>query len=186
MIGLDNPFNNRIHPTAIIGDNVKLGLGVKIGAYTVIYDNVTIGDGTYIGAGCLIGSPAEDKSNWLTSEYGVAIGDNVIINGAVTIDAGTHRDTTIENSAFLMKGVHIGHDATIRQSAVLSPRVLIGGHSIVGANTNMGMGSIVHQRVEVPSGCMIGMGTVITKKTEMEVNSCYVGNPARYLRDNIR
>ena len=153
----------------------------------IIYPNVKIGNGVYIGPNCIIGAPAESKNHWLDeNNKGVIIGDGVIINGAVTIDAGTCCYTIIENSAFIMKGVHIGHDAIIRQSAVLSPRVLIGGHSIVGANTNMGMGSIVHQRVEVPSGCMIGMGTVITKKTEMEVNSCYVGNPARYLRSNIR
>ena len=144
-MSLENRFNNRIHPTAVIGDDVVIGRGTKIGANTVIYDGVKIGSGVYIGANCIIGAPAEDKSNWLNPDNkGVVIGDNVIINGAVTIDAGTCCDTTVENSAFIMKGVHIGHDAIIRQSAVLSPRVLIGGHSIVGANTNMGMGSIVH------------------------------------------
>ena len=153
----------------------------------VIYPNVRLGNGVYIGANCIIGAPAEDKSNWLEdSNKGVVIGDNVIINGNCTIDAGTCCDTTIENSAFIMKGVHIGHDAIIRQSATLSPHVLIGGHAIVGANTNMGMGSIVHQRTEVPSGCMIGMGTIVTKSSKLESNNCYVGSPARYLRSNIR
>ena len=130
-----------IHPTAVIYPGVKIGTGCYIGAYAVI------------------GAPAEDKGNWLSDDNkSVVIGDNVIINGSCTIDAGTCCDTVIENSAFIMKGVHIGHDAIVRQSAVLSPRVLIGGHSIVGANTNMCMGSIVHQRCEVPHGSMIVTG----------------------------
>lgn len=186
-MSLDNPYNNRIHRTAIIDGDVKLGRGVKIGAYCVITGNVTIGDDTYIGAHSVIGTPAEDKSHWLSKDNkGVVIGDNVIINGSCTIDAGTHRDTTIENSAFLMKGVHVGHDAIIRQSATLSPHVIVGGHSIIGVNTNMGMGSIVHQRTEVPGGCMIGMGGIVTKSSKLEPNNCYVGAPVKYLRSNIR
>lgn len=161
-------MNTRIHPTAVIYPNVKLGLHV------------------YIGANCIIGAPAEDKNNWGKEGQGVIIGDNVIINGNVTIDAGTVQPTQIENSSFIMKGVHIGHDAIIRQGATLSPHVLIGGHSIVGANTNMGMGAIVHQRCEVPHGCMIGMGTIVTKSSKLEPNNCYIGSPARYLRSNIR
>jgi UDP-N-acetylglucosamine acyltransferase len=85
-----------------------------------------------------------------------------------------------------MKGVYIAHDVTIRQSAVLSAGVKVAGHAIIGANTNMGMGAVVHQRCEVPHGCMIGMKAVITKKTRMTQNNCYVGNPARFLRNNIR
>lgn len=160
--------NIYIHPTAILYPNVRLGRDVYIGAYSVI------------------GSPPEDKSKWLEEDAGVVIGDGVVINGSCTIDAGTLIPTTIENSVFIMKGVHIGHDAIIRQSATLSPHVLIGGHSIVGANTNMGMGSIVHQRCEVPHGCMIGMGSIITKSSKLEPNNVYVGSPVRYLRSNIR
>lgn len=152
----------------------------------VIYPNVILGDNVYIGANCIIGAPAEDKSHWGKEGKGVIIGDGVIINGNVTIDAGTVRPTSIENSAFIMKGVHIGHDAIIRQGSTLSPHVLIGGHSVVGANTNMGMGSIVHQRCEVPHGCMIGMGSIITKSSKLEPNNCYVGAPVKYLRSNIR
>jgi UDP-N-acetylglucosamine acyltransferase len=47
-MSLDNPFNNRIHPTAIIYGDVKMGLGVKIGAYCVLIGDITIGDNTEI------------------------------------------------------------------------------------------------------------------------------------------
>lgn len=157
-----------IHPTAIIYPNVKLGKDVYIGAY------------------CIIGAPAESKAHWNEIGKGVLIGDGAIINGHCTIDSGTEIPTRIGVKTFIMKGVHIGHDAYIQDGATLSPHVVIGGHSIVGENTNMGIASVVHQRVTIPSGCMIGMNSTVTKKTVMEVNNCYIGNPARWLRQNIR
>ena len=157
-----------IHPTAIIYPNVKIGKDIYIGAY------------------CIIGAPAESKKHWNEIGKGVIISDGAIINGHCTIDAGTEIPTRIGEKTFIMKGVHIGHDACVEDGATLSPHVVIGGHSIVGENTNMGIASVVHQRVTIPSGCMIGMNSTVTKKTVMEENNCYIGNPAKWLRQNIR
>jgi len=158
---------NNIHKTAIIYPGVKIGKNVTIGAY------------------CIIGAPAEDKKNWNTeSEHSVVIGNNVIVTGHVTIDAGTVRNTIISDGSFIMKGCHIGHDVLIGHECVMSPHTLIGGHSFIDSFTNMGMGSVVHQRVVVPSGCMIGMNTTITKKSVLEPNGVYVGSPAKFIRWN--
>lgn len=157
-----------IHPTAIIYPNVKIGNNVTIGAY------------------CIIGAPAEDKKNWNTSNYTVVIEDDAIITGHVTIDAGTFRDTKIGKGCFIMKGVHIGHDCVLKENCTLSPHVVIGGRCNIGESVNMGMCSVVHQRKDIPKGCMIGMNSTITKKTEMVERGCYIGSPARWLRENIR
>ena len=151
----------------------------------VIYPNVTIGDNCYIGAYCIIGAPPEWKGREHESK-GVWIGDNTRITGHVTIDSGVEDETIIGCSCYIMKGVHIGHDAFISNCCTLSCHALIGGHAWVGDNTNIGLGAILHQKIAVPPGCMIGMGTVVTKKTEMQPNSKYVGNPARYLSPNIK
>lgn len=159
--------NTFIHPTAIIADNV------------------VIGDNCYVGPYCLIGEPAEWKGREHESK-GVIIGNNVRITGHVTIDSGVDKPTVIHDWCYIMKGVHIGHDAIIRKNVTLSCHALIGGHSIISHDVNIGLGAIVHQKIIVPPGCMIGMGTVVTKKTEMQRNSKYVGNPARYLSPNIK
>ncbi len=52
-------------------------------------ENVTLGDNNYIGAYCIIGDPAEHKKYWGKQKGNVIIGDNNIITGLVTIDAGT-------------------------------------------------------------------------------------------------
>jgi len=155
-----------IHPTAIIYPNVKIGNNVTIGAY------------------CIIGAPAESKKFWDKQGNGVVIKDNTIITGHCTIDAGTVQPTVIGNNCFIMKGVHIGHDAIIRDNCTLSPHVVIGGHVILNEGVNMGIASVVHQRQVIPRFCMIGMNTTITKKTEMIEKGCYIGSPARWIREN--
>lgn len=149
----------------------------------IIYNNVTIGENCYIGPYCIIGAPPEWKGHEEESK-GVVIGDNVRITGHVTIDAGAIEHTWVANDCYIMKGVHIGHDAQIGEAVTLSCHSIIGGHSIIQNRCNIGLGAIIHQKQTVPFGCMIGMGAIVTKKTEMQPNSKYVGNPARYLSPN--
>lgn len=155
-----------IHPTAVIYPNVKLGRNVEIGAY------------------CIIGAPAEDKKHWENNNHTVEIGDNTIITGHVTIDAGTVENTKIGSNCFIMKGVHIGHDAQIGDNVTLSPHVVIGGHCHILDYVNMGIASVVHQRCVIPPNCMIGMNATITKKTACKEKGVYIGTPARWIREN--
>jgi UDP-N-acetylglucosamine acyltransferase len=158
---------NTIHPTAIIGDNVVLG------------------DNNYIGPHCIIGYPAEYKKYWNGPVGSVIIGNNNVITGLVTIDAGTEEPTIIGNDNWFMKHSHVGHDCIIENNVILSPGVKIGGHAKIGNNTNIGLNATVHQKVIIPEGIMIGMGAVITKKTELIPYHKYVGVPARNIGENI-
>lgn len=155
-----------IHPTAIIGKNVR------------------IGEGCYIGPYCLIGEKAEHKNYWDTEVGEVVIRDNVIITGHVTIDAGTDDITIISHGCFIMKGVHIGHDVHVGNNVTISPHAILGGHVRVGQDVNIGMGAIIHQRCEIGHSSMIGMGTIVTKKSSIHPYGKFVGNPARYLDRN--
>lgn len=160
-----------IHPTAIIYPNVKIGKNVHIGAY------------------CVIGGPPEHRGFWDSDHNpGVVIGDNVRISNLVTIDAGTEIETRIGSGCVLLAHSHVGHDAQLLQGVTLSCGAKVGGHAIIGTGTNIGLNATIHQRVQVPGGCMIGMGAVVTKSTEKTIwpNSVYVGNPAKYLRENKR
>ena len=50
---------NQMHPTAVIGPDVKLGTGKTIGPYAVLLGNTEIGDDNWIGPHVVIGSPGE-------------------------------------------------------------------------------------------------------------------------------
>ena len=78
-----------IHPTAVIGKNVKLGKELSIGAHAVISDESEIGDGSiisplvYIGEKVKIGTNVLIYANVSVREEAI-IGNNVIVhNGAV-------------------------------------------------------------------------------------------------------
>jgi UDP-N-acetylglucosamine acyltransferase len=153
---------NFIHPTAIIGDNVILG------------------DNNYIGAYCIIGDPAEHKKYWEYEEqkkdYGtlkiiqrgqikrglVTIGNNNIVTGLVTIDAGTEAITTIGDNCFIMKHAHIGHDCLgLIHNVTISCGAKIGGHSVIKEYSNIGLNAVLHQFSIIEQGCMIGASAFI-------------------------
>jgi UDP-N-acetylglucosamine acyltransferase len=157
---------NFIHPTAIIGDNVILG------------------DNNYIGAFCIIGDPAEHKKYWGQEKGKVIIGNNNIVTGLVTIDAGTEVPTIIEDGCFIMKHAHIGHDCRIMNNVTISCGAKIGGHSIVGEGSNIGLNAVLHQFSIIKRGCMIGASAFFKGESEIEMK--YAGVPARKLGSNIR
>jgi UDP-N-acetylglucosamine acyltransferase len=157
---------NFIHPTAIIGDNVILG------------------DNNYIGAFCIIGDPAEHKKYWGQEKGKVIIGNNNIVTGLVTIDAGTEVPTIIEDGCFIMKHAHIGHDCRIMNNVTISCGAKIGGHSIIGEGSNIGLNAVLHQFSVIKKGCMIGASAFF--KGESEVEMKYAGVPVRKLGSNIR
>ena len=179
---------NFIHPTAIIGDNVILG------------------DNNYIGPYCIIGDPAEHKKYWGYEEVEsitfnkkdwrtlkkikeikfkkgkVIIGDNNIITGLVTIDAGTEAITTIGDNCFIMKHAHIGHDCLIYSNVTISCGAKIGGHSVIKEYSNIGLNAVLHQFSVIEQGCMIGASAFIKGATEEF--SKYAGVPAKKIGSN--
>ena len=155
---------NFIHPTAIIGDNVILG------------------DNNYIGAYCIIGDPAEHTKFWGKDIGKVVIGDNNIITGLVTIDAGTKDITTIGNNCFIMKHAHIGHDCILLDNVTISCGAKIGGHSIVKEYSNIGLNAVLHQFTTIERGCMVGASAFIKGATEEFTK--YAGVPARKIGIN--
>lgn len=182
---IDKRFEqNYIHPTAIIGENVQLGEGNYIGAFCVIVGNTTIGNHNRFEAFCSIGTEPEHKEYFGQPNQGVVIGDYNTIREYVTINAGCKKPTVLHNNIVMLRGSHVGHDSTIYDNCTISCNVLIGGHSLLGYSVNMGLGSICHQFSRIGSFSMIGMGAIITKKTEPQCFGVYVGNPAKYIKEN--
>ncbi len=181
---LDMVRNNHIHPTAIIGDNVRIGKGNKIGAYVVIQGKTWIGDNNVFEPFCSIGNEPEHKDFFGKKNKGTNIGNNNVFREYVTINAGCYVPTQLGNNITMLRGSHIGHDSEINDDCTISCNVLIGGHSLLGVGVNMGLGSICHQYSKIGSYAMIGMGAIITKKTNPNCFGVYVGNPAKYIKEN--
>jgi len=82
-----------IHPSAVLGRQVELGAGVKVGACAVIEDFARIGDGTRIEAGAVVGR-------------GVVIGEHCHIYPRAVIYAGA----TLGNWVTVHAGAVLGAD----------------------------------------------------------------------------
>lgn len=176
--------NNYIHPTAIIGDDVQLGEDNYIGAFCLITGNTKIGNNNRFEAFCSIGTEPEHKDYFDEPNQGVVIGNYNRIKEFVTINSGCVKPTTLHNNILALRGCYIGHDSTIYDDCTISANALIGGHCLLGYSVNMGLGSICHQYSKIGSYSMIGMGAIITKKVKPQCFGVYVGNPAKYIKEN--
>jgi UDP-3-O-[3-hydroxymyristoyl] glucosamine N-acyltransferase len=82
-----------VHPTAVLGENLRLGSGVSLGAQVVVGTDVQIGDRSVLRPGCVIG----DR---------VTIGDDADIGANVTIG----EDCRLGDRVVIQPGSVIGSD----------------------------------------------------------------------------
>lgn len=173
---------NSIHPTAVIGRNVRLGAGNVIGPYAVIGGDVEIGDGNWFGAGVKVGCPPEVRGfphdgAWIDTPTGagVTIGDGGVFREEVQVHGGWHERTTLGDGLFIMNRVYIAHDGRIASGVTIASGAALGGHVTLGRNANVGLNASVHQRRVIGAFAMVGMGSVVTKDIPPFVKA--FGNP---------
>jgi len=86
----DFKFFNAIHPSCIIGENVKLGEGIVAMAGCIFNPRATVGDHTFFATGaqvehdCIIGNYASISAGSITGGY-VELGDFAAITLGVTV-----------------------------------------------------------------------------------------------------
>lgn len=71
-------FTNIIHPTVVIGENVRLGTGIILCPYVVISSDATLGDGVHINLHTSIGHDVK-IGDWCF------VGTSCALNGHVTL-----------------------------------------------------------------------------------------------------
>jgi len=160
----------RIHPTATIGRNVVLGMGVQIGERTVVGHNVVIGDEVRIGRFSIIKSGAvigEDGFGFERDEAGVpiriphlgsvVIGDHVEIGSLTTVCRGTLDDTVIEDFAKIDDHVHVAHNCRIATKALVIACAELSGGTVVGESAWVAPNASVLEKVTIGDRATIGL-----------------------------
>jgi UDP-3-O-[3-hydroxymyristoyl] glucosamine N-acyltransferase len=154
-----------IHPTAIIGERVRLGKDVAIHAYVVIEDDVAIGDGTIVYAGVYIGHHTQIGGDSLIYPN-VSIRERVTIGNRVIIHSGT----VIGSDGFgfaTVKGVHqrIPQIGTV----VIEDDVEIGSNVTIDRarfdKTVIGRGTKIDNLVQIAHNVVIGENSIIVAQT---------------------
>lgn len=156
----------KIHPTAIVEDNVSLGNG------TSVWDNAHIRHGTVLGEECIVGGKS-------TIAYDVRIGHRVKINSAAYICHGV----TLEDGVMISAGVIFTNDrfprATtpdllqLRDSAPDEHTL----QTVVREGSTIGAGAIIGCDLTIGRFAMVGMGAIVTRS--VPDFHLVVGSPAR-------
>ena len=162
------------HPTAIIGQQVKLGQNVYIGPYCVIEDQVEIKDNCTIQAGSFIGQKcqlAEEVYLYprVTIYHDCVIGQSVIIHSGAVIgsdgfgfayEKGKYHKIPQIGNVIIEDEVEIGANCTIDRAALGTTRIGRGTKLDnlvhVGHSVEIGENSILVAQVGIGGSTKIG------------------------------
>jgi len=168
-----NEKNRGIHPTAIIGDNVTIGNGASIQAYSFIGDNVQIGNDTIISPFVFVGDYSTIGANSLihplvTIREEVTIGDRVIIHSGTVI--GSDGFGYAPDNDKLHKIPQIG-TVVIEDDVELGANVTVDrantGKTIVGRGTKVDNLVQIAHNVVIGENCLIVAQVGISGSTEI-------------------
>ncbi len=186
----------KIHPTACVHPEAKLGKDVEIGHYSIVGEHVKIGDKTQVESSCVIkgrtqigqrckiftgaviGSPPQDLK-YKGEDTEVIIGDDNIIREYVTINLGTvsRGKTIIGNKNLLMAYAHVAHDCEIRDEAIIANLGTFAGHVTIENKAIVGGLVAVHQFVRVGQLAIIGGCSKVVQ--DIPPYAMVDGHPAR-------
>lgn len=157
-----------IHPTAVLGANVKVGMGVEIGAYAVIEADSMIDDyaviypHAFIGRGCVVGQSSVLFPRVTLYEKTI-IGKRCRIHAGVVIGADGFgyipvKDPATQKPTDHQKIYHLGN-------------VIIDDDVEIGSNTTIDRGTLgsthIHSKakidnlVQVGHNCTVGEGAIL-------------------------
>jgi acetyltransferase-like isoleucine patch superfamily enzyme len=154
----------RIHPTAEVSDQAKIGEGTGIWHQAQVREDVSIGENCIIGKGVYV-------------DAGVTIGNNVKIQNYVSVYHGL----TIENGVFV--GPHVCFTNDMRPRAVnpdLSLKAAddwVLSETIIKHGAALGANSTIRCGITVGEWAMVGSGSVVTK--DVPAHGLVYGNPAQ-------
>jgi UDP-2-acetamido-3-amino-2,3-dideoxy-glucuronate N-acetyltransferase len=156
----------RVHPTAIIEEDVSIGAG------TSVWDNVHIRHSASIGSDCIIG-----EKSYIA--YGVRVGHRVKINAFVYICNAV----TIEDGVMISAGTIFTNDRFPRATTPDLKRLRPSEPdehtlpTLVREGATIGAGCVIGNDLTIGRFAMVGMGSLVTKS--VPDFHLVIGHPAR-------
>ena len=167
-----------IHPTAIIEDDVEIGVDCEVGAYAVIKRFTRIGDRNRIFEHAVIGGEPQDVKFRGERSY-LEIGDDNLVREFCTFHRanGEGETTRIGSRNFFMVGVHVAHNCRIGDDNILANEVALAGHITIEDHVFISNNVGAHQFVRMGRYAMVGGKSKIVQ----DVLPFFItdGNPAR-------
>ena len=170
-----------IHPSAIVDQGAKLGVGVtigplchvgaevEIGDHTTLMGQVTVRGATSLGEGGLVYPQAvlgcaPQNTKHRGGRTTLTIGRRCTIREFVTMHVGTDTargTTTIGDDGHFLAYSHVAHDCSVGDQVTLTNGATLGGHCEIGNRVSIGGLSAVHQFVRVGDNAFLAGGSMI-------------------------
>ena len=171
----------RIHPTAVIGENAALGGWVTVGAYAVIGKDVIVGEWTRIEAGAVIGDGVRILDHCriypnVVIYPGTFIGNRVVVHAGAVLGAdgfgyvrdrasGAYTQFPQQGGLVIEDDVEIGANSTIDRGALGATRIRRGTKIDnlvhVGHNCDIGEDVILVTGTGISGSSTVGNGAVL-------------------------
>lgn len=172
-----------IHPTAIVEQGASLGVGVRVGPFSVIGAKAVIGDRTEIQSHVVISGRVQMGCENLVSSYAsigsrpqdlkfkgedseLIIGERNMLREYCNISLGTEGGggkTIVGSDNLFMVYTHIAHDCRVGNRVIAANNVALAGHVIVDDGAVLGGLSAVHQFCRVGRLAMIAAGAKVVQ-----------------------
>ena len=164
-----------VHPTAVVGNNVRIGHNVSIGAHAVVEDNVILGDSAIVYPLAYVGHEVEIGAGSRIFPHAF-IGERVIIGQRATIHSGAaigcdgfgflqtaegHRKIPQVGTVIVGDDVEIGACSTVDRATVSATRI--------------GNGTKIDDHVHVAHNCVIGENCLLCGQVGI-AGSTTIGN----------
>ena len=189
-------MTTRVHPSAIVATDARLGENVDVGPFAIIGEDCEVGDGCIIaaratlerhvrlapnvriGVGSVIGGDPQDlkfKGETTTVE----IGEGSIVREYSTINRGTSQSwkTTVGKNSFIMSYVHLAHDCHVGDGVILANGVQLAGHVTVEDRAIISGLTAVHQFARIGTHSFVGGMSRVAKDIPPYLKA--VGNPVK-------
>lgn len=168
-----------VHPSAVLGRDVRLGSDVSIGPYAVIGNAVELGDRAAIGPGCVIGDRTVIGRETLLYAHvtlypNCRIGERVTIHSGAVVgsdgfgyvwDGTRHVKIPQVGNVLVDDDVEIGANTCIDRatlgSTMISRGVKIDNLVQVAHNVTLGQHTVLAGQVGIAGSSKIGAGSVL-------------------------
>lgn len=170
-----------IEENCILGDNVTVLHNTVILNGTIVEDNVNIGSNNTIG-GIGFGYEKNGKGDFeLIPHIGnVVIKKNVDIGNNTCIDRAVLGSTIIGDNVKIDNLVHIAHGVNIGRNAAVIANAMVAGSVHIGENSWIAPSASILNKKYIGNDALIGLGAVVTK--DVEEFTIVAGNPAKLIR----
>lgn len=149
----------------MIGPNVRIGAGTRIGAHCVIEGHTRIGRDNHIFQFNSLGAIPQDKK-YAGEPCELVIGDRNTIREFCTFNIGSAGDrgvTSVGNDNWIMAYTHVAHDCQIDNYTTLANNSTLGGHVHLASWVTVGGLTGIHQFTKVGAHAMLGFASAVSQ-----------------------